>query len=167
METIKKTTTNEPTAADFVNLFTSLNAPASVIPYMVAQIAHETADFKSKLLKDHNNASGIVWTGTKAQKNATKGRPLPEAPAYNYAKFATLKDWAIDYLRVLNLRSKPIQATSPDDFLIRLKKNGYFTAPIEQYKKGFVKYLKKYGKISAPGAGIVLLLIGIAYLLYK
>lgn len=161
------TTTSEQTAARFARMFTELNAPPLVVPFLVAQVAYETGDFKSKLLKDHNNASGIVWTGKSTQKNATKGRPLPEDPRYFYAKFDTLNDWARDYLRVLNLRSKPIQATTADDFITRLKANGYFTAPQELYKKGFDKYLKKYGKISVPGAGLLLLLIGAAFLLLK
>lgn len=170
MDTKKQTTTttSEQTAREFARMFTGLNVAPSVVPLLVAQVAYETSDFKSKLLQDHNNASGIVWTGKASQKNATKGRPLPEAPQYNYAKFDTLNDWARDYIRVLNLRAKPIQATSPDDFITRLKKNGYFTAPVEQYKKGFERYLKKYGKIAAPGsAALILLLIGAAFLFLK
>jgi hypothetical protein len=160
----KKQTTTETTAAEFARIFTGLGAPAAAVPYMVAQTAYETGDFKSKLLKDHNNASGIVWTGKATQKNAIKGRPLPEDPRYFYAKFDTLQDWARDYIRVLNLKTKPIQATTPEDFVKRLKANGYFSAPLEQYKKGFDKYLTKYGKIAAPSIGIIVLLIGAAYL---
>jgi hypothetical protein len=162
-------TTSETTAAMFARIFTELSAPAKVIPYLVAQVAYETGDFKSKLLKDHNNASGIVFTGRASQKNAVKGRPLPEDGRYFYAKFATLNDWAKDYMRVLSLKAKPIQAISSDDFITRLKSNGYFTAPIELYKKGFEKYLKKYGKITPPaaGAGVILLLIGLTFLILR
>jgi len=167
MET-KKITASETTAAMFARMFTELSAPAKVIPYLVAQVAYETGDFKSKLLKDHNNASGIVYTGRASQKNAVKGRPLPEDGRYFYAKFTTLNDWAKDYLRVLNLKDKPIQATSPDDFVSRLKSNGYFTAPVELYKKGFDKYLKKYSSTTAPaGAGVILLLIGLTFLILR
>ena len=167
MET-KKITANETTAAMFARMFTELSAPSKVIPYLVAQVAYETGDFKSKLLKDHNNASGIVYTGRASQKNATKGRPLPEDGRYFYAKFTTLNDWAKDYMRVLNLKAKPILATTPDDFITRLKSNGYFTAPVEQYKRGFDKYLKKYSKITPPaGAGVILLLIGLTFLILR
>lgn len=168
MET-KKITTSETTAAMFARMFTELSAPAKVIPYLVAQVAYETGDFKSKLLKDHNNASGIVYTGRASQKNAVKGRPLPEDNRYFYAKFTTLADWAKDYLRVLNLKAKPLLATTPDEFITRLKSNGYFTAPLEQYKKGFEKYLKKYGKITQPaaGAGVIILLIGLTFLILR
>jgi len=167
MET-KKITASETTASMFARMFTELSAPARVIPYLVAQIAYETGDFKSKLLKDHNNASGIVYTGRASQKNAVKGRPLPEDGRYFNAKFTTLNDWAKDYMRVLSLKAKPLQATSPDDFITRLKSNGYFTAPVELYKKGFDKYLKKYGSTTAPaGAGVILLLIGLTFLILR
>lgn len=167
MESIKMT--NNEAAALFAKTFAELNAPAKVIPYLVAQIAYETGDFKSKLLKDHNNASGIVYTGRASQKNAVKGRPLPEDKRYFYAKFTTLADWAKDYLRVLNLKAKPLLASTPDEFVTRLKSNGYFTAPLEQYKKGFEKYLKKYGSTTAPaaGAGVILLLIGLTFLILR
>lgn len=167
MDTKKQKTTNEQTAETFARMFTQLNAPSVAVPFMVAQVAYETGNFKSKLLRDHNNASGIVFTGKASQKNATKGRPLPEDPRYNYAKFATLNDWARDYIRVLNLRAKPIQATTPEDFITRLKANGYFTAPIELYRKGFDRYLKQYGKVIAPGAGLMLVIIAAAFLLLK
>jgi hypothetical protein len=161
--------TSNEAAALFAKTFAELKAPAKVIPYLVAQVAYETGDFKSKLLKDHNNASGIVFTGRASQKNAVKGRPLPEDGRYFYAKFATLNDWAKDYMRVLNLKAKPIQANSPDDFITRLKSNGYFTAPVELYKKGFERYLKKYGSTTAPaaGAGVILLLIGLTFLILR
>jgi hypothetical protein len=161
--------TSNEAAALFAKTFAELKAPARVIPYLVAQVAYETGDFKSKLLKDHNNASGIVFTGRASQKNAVKGRPLPEDGRYFYAKFATLNDWAKDYMRVLSLKAKPLQATSPDDFITRLKSNGYFTAPLEQYKKGFERYLRKYAIATAPaaGAGILLLLIGLTFLVLR
>jgi hypothetical protein len=160
-------TANKYTAQDFANIFSGLGVPANKVAWLVAQVAHETADFKSKLLYDHNNASGIVFTGRKTQKNATKGRPLPEAPQYNYAMFATIKDWAIDYLRVLNLRNKPIAANTPDEFINRLKANGYFTANIDAYKKSFLKYLAKYGKVAAPIAGTLVLLIAVGWLIFS
>lgn len=157
-------TASKYTAKDFANLFAGIGVPANKIAWLVAQVAHETGDFKSRLLYDHNNGSGIVFTGKKTQKNATKGRPLPENPQYNYAIFATIKDWAIDYLRILNLKTKPIAANTPDEFVNRLKANGYFTANIDAYKKSFMKYLKKYGNIAPPIAGALLLFLGIGWL---
>jgi hypothetical protein len=142
------------TAQDFVNVFTKAGVNPSILPFLVAQVAHETGNFKSKLLRDHNNGSGITWiNNSKVQKNAKKGRPLPEDPRYFYAKFDTLQDWAIDHVRVLNRKSKPIQATNVDDFVSRLKANGYFTAPIEIYKKAVAKFYNQYKNIlPSPGA---------------
>lgn len=164
MET--KTQNKLYTAADFYKLFTGL-VPANVLPWVVAQVAHETADFKSALLYDHNNASGITFANKPAlQKNAVKGRPLPEDPRYNYAKFATLKDWAVDYIRIINRgANKPLSANTVDEFINRLKANGYFTAPLETYRAAIKKFLKKYGGISPAiggSAAIILLLLAVA-----
>lgn len=167
METTKKESKSIPQT--FADMFAALGVKSSVIPFMVAQTAFETGNFKSKLFKDHNNATGIVFTGKTNQKNATKGRPLPEDGRYFYAKFNTLEDWAKDYVRILSMKSKPIEATNVDDFVVRLKANKYFSAPIEEYSKGVKTYLRKYAnvKISAGTGGILLLLIGAAFFLLR
>jgi hypothetical protein len=161
MDTVK--TTNKYTAQDFANLFASIGIPKEKISWLVAQVAHETGDFKSKLLYDHNNATGITFANNKKlQKNATKGRPLPEAPKYNYAKFDTLKDWATDYVRLINRgKIKPIEAPTVEEYLIRLKRNGFFEATLESYTAGVKRFLKKYQKIT-PSAGIPVLLLLVA-----
>jgi hypothetical protein len=157
------------TAQDFYNMFAGL-VPANVLPYIVAMVAHETGDFKSKLLYDHNNATGITFANKPAlQKNATKGRPLPEAPAYNYAKFATLKDWAVDYIRLLNKgKNKPLAATTVEDFINRLKANSYFSATVESYLTGVKKFMKKYSKLTPATTGgavaLILVLVAVALL---
>jgi hypothetical protein len=153
---------NKYKAQDFYNLFAGL-VPANILPYIVAQVAHETADFNSRLLYDHNNATGITFANKpKLQKNAIKGRPLPEAPQYNYAKFASLNDWAVDYLRLINRgKNKPLEALTIEDYVARLKANKFFTDTVERYTAGVKRYLKKYGKIKpvVTGGAITLLLI--------
>lgn len=159
------------TAQDFANLFSSIGVKKEIIPFLVAQVALETGDFKSKLLYDHNNASGIVYIGKPAtQKNAKKGRVLPEDKRYNYAMFDTLKDWGVDYVRVLNRgKIKPLEATTIDEYANALKQNKYFSADFEAYKKILVAKLKKYKDIApVAGAGIVVLLAAAAaWLLIK
>lgn len=163
------------TAQDFVNVFTKAGANPAILPYLVAQVAHETGNFKSKLLRDHNNGSGITWINNpKIQKNATKGRPLPEDPRYFYAKFDTLQDWANDHVRILSRKSKPIQATNVDDFVNRLKADKYFTAPIEVYKKAVAKFYNKFKDIlptpataATGGTAIVIALIAFFLLIKK
>lgn len=158
------------TAIDFYKMFQGL-VPDNILPFIVAQVAHETADFKSKLLYDHNNATGITFANNKQrQKNATKGRPLPEDPRYNYAKFDSIKDWAVDYIRLINRgQNKPLNALTVDEYIERLKANNFFTATVESYKAGVKRYLKKYENIkpTKEGAGLLLLLIGAAFLLLK
>jgi hypothetical protein len=167
MET--KTSSKKYTAQDFYTLFAGL-VPANILPYIVAQVAHETADFKSKLLYDHNNASGIVFANKPAlQKNATKGRVLPEDSRYNYAKFATLKDWAVDYIRIINRgKNKPLAAPTVEEYVNRLKANGFFTATLESYLTGVKKFMKKYSKLTPAttggGVAIILVLVAVALL---
>ena len=167
METTKKESKSIPQT--FADMFAALGVKPNVIPFMVAQTAFETGNFKSRLYNDHNNATGIVFTGKSTQKNATKGRPLPEDSRYNYAKFATLQDWAADYVRILKMGNKPIEADNVDDFVSRLKANKYFSAPIEEYAAGVKTYLRKYSnvKVSAGAGGVLLLLIGVAFFLMK
>jgi hypothetical protein len=161
-------------AQDFVNVFSKAGVNANILPFLVAQVAHETGNFKSKLLADHNNGSGITWINNpKIQKNASKGRPLPEDARYFYAKFDTLQDWAIDHVRVLKRGTKPIEATNVDDFVDRLKANKYFTAPIEVYKKAVNKFYNQFKNIlPSPGAagaggGIIVIALIAVFLLYK
>lgn len=159
---------NKYTAQDFYNLFAG-KVPANILPFIVAQVAHETADFNSRLLYDHNNATGITFANKpKMQKNAVKGRPLPEAPQYNYARFDTLNDWAVDYLRLINKgKNKPLAALTVDDYIVRLKANNFFTDTIERYTAGVKKYLKKYSKLKpvVTGGAISLMLIIFAVVL--
>lgn len=158
-------------AQDFINVFNKAGVNANILPFVVAQVAHETGNFKSKLLADHNNGSGITFINKpNVQKNAVKGRPLPENPKYFYAKFDTLQDWANDHVRVLKLKSKPIEATNVDDFVNRLKANGYFTAPIELYKKAVTKFYNQYKNLApspAAGGGIIAVILIAAFLIYK
>lgn len=73
----------------------------------LAQSAVETSGFKDDKITSHNNPSGITFSNNPTrQKNATRGRKLPESPKYNYAKFNTLDDWAVDYNRIVGKSMK-------------------------------------------------------------
>jgi hypothetical protein len=161
METSKKLYT----ATDFYNMFSSL-VPDHILPYIVAQVAHETGDFKSKLLYDHNNATGITFANnSKLQKNAKKGRPLPEDSRYNYAIFDSINDWAIDYIRLIKRgKNKPMEAKDIDEYINRLKANNFFTANIDLYKTAVKKFIKKYGNIKPTKTGGLITIILIVVL---
>lgn len=61
-------------------------------------VAHETANFTSKLYRNDNNASGIKYINKPFQK-ATPGA---KSKSGVYAKYATLDDWANDLFRILS-----------------------------------------------------------------
>jgi uncharacterized FlgJ-related protein len=165
--------TNNYTAQDFANMFASIGIPENKIAWLVAQVAHETGNFKSKLLYDHNNATGITFANnSKLQKNATKGRPLPEDGRYNYAKFDTLKDWSVDYVRLINRgKNKAIEATTVEEYLRRLKANNFFTATIESYTAGVKNFLKKYGTIkpttTTTALPVLAILLAVTWFLFR
>jgi hypothetical protein len=127
----------------------------------LAQAAHESANFNDPKIITHNNASGITWSNRASQKNATKGNPLPEAPKYNYARFATLTDWAKDYLRIV--KKSLLSSNTPGEFATKLKEQKYYTAPLALYAKALQNQLKavqnQISKIKPTTIPIVPLLV--------
>jgi len=107
-----------------------------VIPFLMSQIAHETGNFASRVFKSNNNASGIMFINKPLkQKNATRGLPYPKREGkYFYANFASLKDWAVDYLRIIG--KLPMQAISLPDYAAKLRARGYYTDTVQNYTKG-------------------------------
>lgn len=106
------------------------------LSYLIPQIAWETGHFKSAVMDTDNNYSGIKYVG---QSGATPGSKAPgnegKAP---YAHFNSPQDWAKDHLRILKKvgKARPLEATSLQDYVSRLKKNGYFTDTEANYYKG-------------------------------
>lgn len=147
-------------------------APIKSLPYILAQVSHETAGFNSKILITDNNASGIIYINKPTkQKNASKGSPFPKKEGqYNYARFATLKDWAKDYLRIIGTAAA--SAKSLPQFAQSLKNKGFYTDSVQNYSNG-LKYnaaaLTKAGIFKTAknnGLYIAAALIG-AYVLYR
>lgn len=130
-----------------LNALINAGVNASVIPFLMAQIAHETAGFKSRVLKTDNNASGIMFINKPLkQKNAVRGSKYPANEGkYFYARFATLNDWAKDYLRILG--KTPQTAISLTDFAQKLRNRGYYTDPVNVYAKGLIFWAKQINKI--------------------
>ncbi len=152
---------------------TALNAAGlkgNTLYLALAQVAHETGGFNDKKITTHNNPAGITWINKKTiQLNATKGNPLPEAPKYHYAKFATLKDWANDYLRIVGKKLR--SATSPADYATKLKSGKYYTDTVKNYSKALDGHFKKITtgvqkesghKVSFP----IVVIIGIALFIF-
>lgn len=125
----------------------SAGANDRLIPILMSQVAHETGGFNSKVLQSDNNASGIMFINNPKQKNAVKGRAFPknESKTAHYAKFNTLKDWAVDFLRIIG--KTPQTATSLTDYAQKLKARKYYTADTSLYAKALISWDKQLKKL--------------------
>jgi len=134
---------------DVANDFLAVGFPKGqmVITYALAQTMLESDWMTSRVANVDKNYSGIQWIN-KPYQNATKGLPIPasEGKAY-YAHYPIFRDWAKDYLRVLSLNTggqgRPIDATTAQQFVDRLKANHYFTS--DNYYNAFNAALRKVG----------------------
>lgn len=114
------------------------------IYFPLAQMMLESAWITSREANEDLNYSGIKFLGNPKIQNATRGNKSPEGDYY--AKYPNANAWAQDYARVLRLNrgsGRPIDATTVDDFLTRLKANGYFTDPnySSKYKATYQKMM--------------------------
>lgn len=136
-----------------LNALINAGANPVIIPFLMAQIAHETGDFDSKVFRENNNASGIMFINKSKQKNATKGNAFPSKEGNHfYANFATLKDWAVDYLRIIG--NTPQKATSLNDYAQKLKNNGYYTDTVSNYANALNAHFKALNKAGILGGNL-------------
>lgn len=124
--------------------------------FLLCQVGHETGDFTSNVFLTHTNASGITWANKPYQLNATKGKPLPENPKVSYARFKTLKDWAVDFRRITRKSTK--QAGSLAEYAALLKKQNYYRDPVSVYAKGLQNAFKNLSVIYTKLTGNTLVL---------
>jgi hypothetical protein len=138
------------TIAKIYQAYTCLgNAGLSVVQAKLALCAvmFETGAFSSlsTVADTDNNYTGIEWINNPSvQLNASQGTPFPasESSTAYYAHFATVQDWANDYVRILNLPpQQPIDnATDPNSFALLLEENGYYTGSETDYAGGLTHY---------------------------
>ena len=124
--------------------------------FLLCQVGHETGDFNSNVFLTHTNASGITWANKPYQLNATKGGPLKENPKVHYARFKTLKDWAVDFRRITRKSTK--QAGSLAEYAALLKKQNYYRDPVSVYANGLQNAFKKLSVIYTKLTGNTLVL---------
>lgn len=128
------------------NALETLNLSKNQLLLTLSQIMQETGVFgsTSNVFSLNNNASGISFSGSAGQLStgAIKGspRPLKEGANTFYAKYPNLNSWAKDYMRILNKGTMPLNATSTEDFVHRLKLNKYFTDSEANYLKNVKSY---------------------------
>lgn len=120
----------------------SVAMPAMLLPVILAQTAFETNYYKSNAFLIDNNASGIKWIN-KPYQDATIGIQSSEKGSH-YAHFTNLTKWAIDLKRILSVNrgaGRPIDATTVQDYVHRLKANGYFGSSEAQYLAGIKRIM--------------------------
>lgn len=129
-----------------IQLLRSVGMPEKMLPYMLAQIAHETDGGRSALANTYHN-----WSGIKANNHGHSSG----STANGFAMYKTDKNWASDYKRVLSMPpGRPIAAAGAEDFYQRLNKNGYFTkAEGPAYAKAFNVRLKEVSTILNDKSG--------------
>lgn len=135
-------------------LFKIANWPVCSIEFSLAQACFESfyhgEPFNSPVALTDNNLTGIMYLSEPWQHGATPGIKMPFSDtkgklAY-YAHFETLQHWAVDFRRILHLDfhhvGKPIDALTLEDYVDRLKMNGYFGGTAEEYLAGLQKFMK-------------------------
>jgi len=133
--------------------------PAAFLPLALAQAAVETAGFNSNVSATDNNLSGIMYIGKPSvQKNAVQGSAFPpnESKTAHYARFASVQDWAVDYLRILSIdkgAGRPIDSTNTADLAATLKANGYYTATQSSYAAALASWANQMNAIAASFVG--------------
>ena len=123
------------------------------IKLALAQILHETGAFskESNVAKLNTNFTGIKFIN-KSYQDAIKGSPVPpserikpDTSAINfYAKFKDVGAWAKDYIRILNLKGKPIDANSIEEFHKKLTANKYYDTSKQKNIDNYLKSLRYF-----------------------
>lgn len=128
------------------DLLRKVGMPERLLPYLIAQVAHETDGGRSTLANTFHNWSGIKANNHGLTSGTTSG---------GFATYANDGKWASDYKRVLSMSpGRPIDATSAQDFYLRLLKNGYFTQKESAaYATAFNNRLREVNAILADKSG--------------
>lgn len=129
------------------NLLLENKVNENIVPYLLSQLAFETAYFTDPKLKTLNNPGGISWnTNYNKRPGTTKGSLRPPDEGGYYVKFDSLKTAIKDYIRIINKNGslgKPIEADTLENFVDRLKANNYFKSSKEKYKTGLISINKR------------------------
>lgn len=137
------TKTNEKQFKEVAYSLLMAGVKSTQLPFVLAQIALETGWLTSRVKSTDNNLSGIKWINKPTiQKNASKGSLSPEGDYY--AKFKTVKDWAIDMVRVLSRGANALDETTATDFVDDLITNKYFTGSKADYIKAVDSITNKH-----------------------
>lgn len=140
-----------------------------VAKIFVAQVKHETGNFKSRAFKIDNNPGGYKYVG---QKGASQG--IQSSEGDHYAHYDTLKegiDAMIGWLKRRQSENKFVinDLTTPYLYASALKKAGYYGDTLANYANGLQRQLKSLinsNAIKQTSGMLGIALIGIAAYLF-
>lgn len=141
------------TPQEVKDLLIKAGCPEATILFPLAQACFESGSMKfdSQVAELNNNLTGIIFLNASWQHNCVAGIQMPLADTggkiAHYAKFETPQDWALDFHRILHLQTgglgRPIEATTIEDYVHRLKANYYFGGTEATYLAGLESYILK------------------------
>lgn len=102
--------------------------------YITAQAAHETGNFTSDIYLNNKNLFGM--------KNA--GQSLVIGTRKDHAVYASIEDSIRDYRKYYLRHNYLSYYETPESFVEALKREKYFEADLEAYKKGLVHFYNLY-----------------------
>jgi len=110
--------------------------PVRMSQILVAQAAHETSNFTSRIFIENHNLFGMKLA--KIRKTAAIGQ------RYGHAIFRNIEDSILDIIIYLTFSDIPKNFTDSDSYVEAIKDKGYFTASLREYQKGTEYFLNLY-----------------------
>lgn len=105
-----------------------------LVEFIVAQSAHETNNFSSRVLKQANNLFGMKYAG----------QELAESKYKDFAKYENIEDSIDDYVRYYVRHQYFGTYPSIASFVKALKDERYFEADVDEYIKGVTFFHNLY-----------------------
>jgi len=102
--------------------------------FIMAQAAHETANFTSAVFLQNKNLFGYGFRGQQIAKGVKNG----------YANYETIKDSIQDFKNYYQRGKYPEVFTSIEEYVKALKKAGYYEADETEYLNGCKHFYKLY-----------------------
>lgn len=109
----------------------------ALLPYVVAQVMHETGGLKSNLFLKYNNPLGFKTYGN------NKGVPARDGGYYNV--FSTPEEGIYHLVVWFERKNFPVSVRDARRYAEELRVRGYYTAPVDEYVKGLEFWLSRYG----------------------
>jgi hypothetical protein len=110
-------------------------APADKLGWMIGQLSIESSNFTDPKATDYNNFGGIKFYNQDEILPGVYDTGMISPEKDNYAGYDSIDDFSNDYLRILNTvgTARPLQQTTPENFVQALATNGYFTGDLSNY----------------------------------